>query len=285
MSQDTALVLEGGGFRSMFTSGVLDVFMERGLYGFGSVWGVSAGALVGASFVSRQIGRSCRINLAYRDDRRYMSAYQLATTGNIMSTTFLYQDVQNELDPFDYVTFNSSATTLYAVASDVVFGQPAYLKVDSLPEKTDYLRVSASLPMVSQIVEVQGRRYLDGGTCDSVPVEQALRQEGTTRAVVVLTQDRAYAKKPVSTPGALRTLYGDYPYYLEALLTRPERYNAQRQRIWELERQGSIVVIAPERPVEVGNMEHDGAKLLDLYQQGRDVASKVLADVAAFVGR
>lgn len=283
MIQHTALVLEGGGFRSLFTSGVLDILMERGIYGFASVWGVSAGALTGASYVSRQIGRSARINLAYRDDRRYMSPFQLATTGNIMSTTFLYETVQNELDPFDYETFNRSATSLYAVLSDVVFGQPAYVRIDSLPEQTAYLRASASLPLVSQVVEIDGRRFLDGGTCDSVPVERALDEPGVDRAVVVLTQERPYKKGPMGLEAAARRLYGDFPYYLEALLDRHERYNAQRKRIWELESSGKILVIAPERPVEVGNMEHDGAKLLDLYQQGRQATARALEPLVRFL--
>lgn len=283
MIQHTALVLEGGGFRSLFTSGVLDVLMERGIYGFASVWGVSAGALVGSSYVSRQVGRSARINLAYRDDRRYMSPFQFATTGNIMSTTFLYETVQNKLDPFDYETFNHSATAMYAVLSDVVFGQPAYVRIDSLPEQTDYLRASASLPLVSQIVEIDGRRYLDGGTCDSVPVERALEEPEVDQAVVVLTQERPYKKGPMGMEAAARRLYGTYPYYLEALLNRHERYNAQRERIWELESAGKILVIAPERPVEVGNMEHDGAKLLDLYQQGRQAAARSLEPLAHFL--
>ncbi len=283
MIQHTALVLEGGGFRGLFTSGALDVLMERNIYGFASVWGVSAGALIGSSYVSRQVGRSARINLAYRDDRRYMSPYQLATTGNIMSATFLYETVQNELDPFDYETFNSSPTTMWATLSDVVFGQPAYVRIDSLPEQTDYLRASASLPLVSQIVDIDGHRYLDGGTCDSVPAERALREPDVERAVVVLTQERPYKKGPMSLESAARRLYGDYPYYLEALLNRHERYNAQRERIWELEAAGKIFVIAPERPVQVGNMEHDGAKLLDLYQQGRQATSARLAELTAFL--
>ena len=278
----TALVLEGGGFRGVFTSGVLDVFMERGIWDFSDVWGVSAGALVGSSFVSRQIGRSLRINLAYRDDRRYMSAYQLATTGNIMSPTFLYDDVQNELDPFDYETFNASATRMWAVVSDVVFGQPAYVQIDELPAKTEYLRASASLPLVSQIVELDGHRYLDGGTTDSVPVERALEEPGVDRAVVVLTQHRAFVKQPMSMMQAAARAYGDYPLYLEAIGNRHERYNAQRERIWELERAGRVVVIAPEKPVEVANKEEDGAKLLDLYVQGRHCAEQALARVAAF---
>ena len=280
----TALVLEGGGFRGLFTSGVLDVLMERGVWGFSDVWGVSAGALIGTGFVSRQVGRSVRINLAYHDDRRYMSTYQLATTGNIMNTTFLYETIQNELDPFDFETFNASPTRMWAVTSDVVFGTPAYNLIDRMPEKTDYIRASASLPLVSQIVEIDGHRYLDGGTTDSVPVERALAEPGVDRAVVVLTQHRDYVKGPMSMSAAANTLYGDYPYYLEAMRTRHERYNAQRQRIWDLERKGDVVVVAPPTPVEVSNTGAPGAKLLDLYVQGRHEAERSLTAIAALMG-
>ncbi len=283
MLSSTALVLEGGGFRGVFTAGVLDVLLEHGVYGFASVWGVSAGALIGASYVSRQVGRSIRINLAYCNDRRYMSAYQLATTGNIMSTTFLYDDVQNELDPFDYATFNASPTRLYATVSDVLFGRADYIPIDRLPEKTDYLRASASLPVVSRIVRIDGGLYLDGGTTDSVPLARAFREPGVRRALVILTRERAYRKAPTPLLPAAKRLYADYPYYLEAFSTRPERYNAQRDYLWEEERAGRAFIIAPDRPVEVANMEHDGARLLDLYMQGRRAAESSLDRLAGFL--
>lgn len=272
MRNDIALVLEGGGFRGIFTAGVLDVFMERGLAGFSSAWGVSAGALMATNYLAGQPGRSCRINLAFRDDKRYMSAYQLAKTGNIVGTTFLYNEVQNDLDPFDYETFNANPTRLYAVVSDVTFGQPDYIEITSLPEKLDYVRASASLPVVSRMVDVDGRLLLDGGTTDSVPLKRALAEPGNGKAVVVLTQERSYKKQSVPLLPAAKKLYGDFPYYLEAIETRPERYNAQREYIWEQEEAGNAFVLAPARPVSVANMEHDGAKLLDLYLQGRSAA-------------
>lgn len=274
MRNDIGLVLEGGGFRGMFTAGVLDVFMERGLAGFESVWGVSAGALMATSYLSGQLGRSCRINLAFRDDKRYMSTYQLAKTGNIVGTTFLYNEVQNDIDPFDYDAFNANPTRLFATVSDVTFGTPDYIEITSLPEKMDYVRASASLPVVSRMVKVDGRLLLDGGTTDSVPLERALREPGCSRAVVVLTQERAYRKGQTSLMPAARKLYEDFPYYLQAIESRPERYNAQRDYIWEQEQAGNAFILAPERPVSVANMEHDGAKLLDLYLQGRSVAAQ-----------
>ncbi len=283
MRNDTGLVLEGGGFRGMFTAGVLDVFMERGLQGFSSAWGVSAGVLMATSYLSGQLGRSCRINLAFRDDKRYMSTYQLAKTGNIVGTSFLYGEVQNDIDPFDYDAFNANPTRLFATVSDVTFGTPDYIEITSLPEQMDYVRASASLPVVSRMVKVDGRLLLDGGTTDSVPLERALREPGCSRAVVVLTQERSYRKGAASLMPAARKLYEDFPYYLQAIETRPERYNAQREYIWAQEQAGNAFILAPERPVSVANMEHDGAKLLDLYLQGRTVALKRWDDLQEFL--
>lgn len=284
MKNSTALVLEGGGFRGIFTSGVLDVFMERGLAGFSSVWGVSAGALNAVNYLAGQVGRTCRINLAFRDDRRYMSPYQLAKTGNIMSTTFLYNDVQNELDPFDYDAFARNPSRMYAVLSDVVFGRPEYVRITDLRTQTDYVRASASLPVLSRMVELDGRLFLDGGTTDSVPLERALREPDSERAVVVLTRERGYKKTSSSLLPLARQMYDDYPYYLQALERRPQMYDAQRAYIWAQEEAGRAFVICPEGPVSVANMEHDGAKLLDLYMQGRRAAQKQWARLEAFLG-
>lgn len=285
MSDDVALVLEGGSYRSMFTAGVLDVLMERGVWGFSSVWGVSAGSLVGINYVSRQPGRAARINLAYRDDRRYLGLYQLASTGDIMSSSFLYRDIQDELDPFDFVAFNGSATSMYAIASDVVFGTPAYIEITELPEKTDYLRASASMPLFSRIVEVDGRRLLDGGTCDSVPAAEALAR-GADRAVVVLTRERGFQKDALTgaTQALVRRTYADYPSYMERVLDRPRRYNEQRRELRRLEGQGKILAVCPDKPVTVGTSRHGGADLLDLYVQGRTVGARMVARVAEYLG-
>ena len=170
----TALVLEGGGYRGVFTAGVLDVLMEKGLTGFDSVWGTSAGALNAVTFRARQIGRYIRVVLAFRDDSRMMSVMSLAKTGSIAGNDFLYHEVQERLDPLDVETFNSGSTPVWACATDVTFGTPAYLPIRRMPDDMDKIIASASLPMLSEIVEVDGRRCLDGGTADSVPVEVAL---------------------------------------------------------------------------------------------------------------
>ena len=288
-----ALVLEGGGFRGLFTAGVLDVLQERGLYDFSSVWGVSAGAINASNFRSRQIGRTMRDMLAFRDDKRFMSLWSLATTGNMAGADFMYDEVQNHIDPCDVDTFNASELPMYAVVSDVTFGTADYLSVRRFPDDIDRVRASASLPMVSRIVEIDGKRYLDGGTTDSIPFETAMGLPGAReieghvpaeRALVVLTQDRGFVRGAGSEAIALKShLYDAYPYYLEALATRGERYNAQRELLWKLEAEGRCLVIAPEEPVTVGNSERSGEPLLKLYVAGRRQAEARLAEIDAFL--
>lgn len=288
-----ALVLEGGGFRGMFTAGVLDVLQERGVYAFSSVWGVSAGAINAANFRSRQIGRTMRDMLAFRDDRRFMSLWSLASTGDLAGADFMYDEVQNRLDPCDVETFNSSDLPMYAVASDVTFGTAAYLPVRRFPEDVVKVRASASLPAVSRMVEIDGHRYLDGGTTDSVPYAAALGLPGASeveghvpasRALVVLTRERAYKKTPSGERLALRSRrYERFPYYVEALTTRWSRYNEQRERLWELEAEGTCLVMAPEGPVGVRSNEREGLPLLELYLQGRRLAEGRIDEIREFV--
>ncbi|WP_282741339.1 patatin family protein [Olsenella uli] len=296
MIQGNALVLEGGGFRGMFTAGVLDVLQEQGMYDFASVWGVSAGAINAASFMSHQIGRTMRIMLAFRDDRRFMSLWSLATTGDLAGGEFMYEEIQNNLDPSDDATFNANETRMFAVVSDVVFGTPAYLPCRRFPEDVANVRASASMPLVSRMVDIDGHRYLDGGTTDSIPFEVALgigapcEIEGhvpARRALVVLTQDRSYEKSGADEQLSVRShRYDGYPYYIDALLGRAESYNAKRERLFDLERadESPVLVIAPERPVEVSTNGGDGGELLDLYLQGRRQAADRLQEIASFLG-
>lgn len=289
---NTALVLEGGGYRGVFTAGVLDVLMEHGMYGFSNVWGVSAGALAATSYVSKQIGRTIRIMLSFRDDRRLMSFFSLATTGNIAGGDFLYHTVQEELDPCDVDTFNSNPMRMFAVASDVVFGTPRYFEIESLPADVEKIRASSSLPLVSTAVEVDGHRYLDGGTTDSVPVEAALGMgslsgledyEAADRAVVVLTRQRDYVKnKQLERLARMSRRYAEYPLYLDALGTRARRYMEQREHIWKLEQESRVFVLAPDDPIKMSTTEHEGWPMLELYLKGRKKAEQLFDDLVTF---
>lgn len=290
----TALVLEGGGFRGIFSAGVLDVLQEKGIYGFGSVWGVSAGAINAVSFKSRQIGRSMRIILAFRDDKRFMSLWSWATTGNIAGAEFMYDEIQNRLDPCDNEVFNANPLRMYAVATDTMFGNAAYLPCISFPDDVHNVQASASLPMVSNRVEIGGHLYLDGGTADSIPFAVALGLPRTPRveghepascAVVVATRERGFIKTNKTEQMYLRSRrYDGYEYYTKALATRAERYNACRKQMMELEKEGRVLVIEPPRPVEVGNTGATGEKLLELYLQGRTAATEKLDQLRSIAG-
>lgn len=279
-----ALVLEGGSYRGQFTAGVLDVLMEYGIE-VDACYGVSAGTLNGMSYKSRQIGRTNRINLAFCNDSRFMGSRSLATTGSIVGYDFMLNDVQDTLDPLDNEAYAENPMPLYATVTDIVFGTADYLEVENAMLDVDAVRASTSLPMVTQPVEIDGHVYLDGGIADSVPVEHVLEEAGYDRALVVLTQDRAYKKGPYEFLGAAKAAYSAYPYLVDALADRHERYNEQRQHIWDYEREGRVLVLAPERPVEVAHVEHNPEKLLDLYLQGRMVAANLLQEIRDFVSR
>ena len=227
-----ALVLEGGSFRGQFTAGVLDVLMEAGVE-IPAVYGVSAGALNGVNYKSHQIGRANRINLAFCNDSRFMGAASFASTGSIVGYDFIFNDVQDRLDPFDNETFDASPIEMYAVATDMLFGTATYLPVKSAVLDLDAVRASTSLPLVTPPVEIDGHKYVDGGVADSVPIEHVLEEAGFDRAVVIVTQDRSYEKKPYEFMPAARARYADYPYLLEAIETRHDRYSIQRMHLWK----------------------------------------------------
>ena len=280
-SGKTALILEGGSFRGQFTAGVRDVMLEHGIE-VPACYGVSAGALNGLNFKSRQIGRVNRVNLAFCNDRRYIGTKSLTATGSLIGYDFMLNDVQDRLDPFDNDAFLANPMRLFATMTDILFGTPSYLEVKNAVLDIDILRATTSLPLITQPVSIDGHLDRDGGVADSVPIEHALEDEGYRRAIVVLTQHRGYQKEPYELMAAARARYSEYPYLLEALETRHERYNEQREHIWDYERDGRALVIAPQRPVEVGHIERDPAKLLDLYIQGRQEATRLLDPIREF---
>ena len=290
----TALILEGGGYRGIYTGGVTDVLLEHGITGFSSVWGVSAGAMSGANYIARQIGRTVRVMLAFRDDSRLMSMKSFATTGNVTNVEFMYDEIQNRLDPFDTEAFNENVKTqpFVAIATDVVFGRAAYLTPTEFPRDLCMVQASASLPTLSKLVKIHGHYYLDGGTGDSIPFERAMGMNGelpegveqADRCVVVLTRDRSYLRPRDGEKFTLRShRYDTYPFFIKALKNRWTRYNACREHLWELEREGRCLVIAPDSPVEVGVSESRGEPLLRLYHQGREQTARRIEEIRDFV--
>jgi len=270
----TGLVLEGGSVRGIFTAGVLDVFLEKGIW-FDGVIGVSAGAIHGCSYLSGQHGRSIRYYMNYCSDPRFMSFSSLMKTGDLVGADFCYHEIPEKMDIYDNDAFRKNNVPFYAVCSNVETGEPEYLQMKDMFQDIDILRASASMPYVSRIVEIGGKKYLDGGSTDSIPVE-AFRKMGYEKNVVVLTRDISYRKKPEMRMLS-KGMYRKYPAFAKALADRYKMYNRTVERILELEREGCVFVIRPSTPPQIGRMEKDPRKVRALYDQGREDALRVLS--------
>ena len=275
------LVLEGGGMRGSYTLGILDVLLEQKLY-FPYVIGVSAGACNAASYGSRQHSRGQRIQETYITDKRYLSLGNLFSKGrSLYGMDFIFDEIPSKLEPFDFDAFYATGARTVVGVTDVTTGKCVY--IDTPPRETynDYIRASSSIPLFSPIVTVDGKQYLDGGTADAIPVEEALRH--CEKAVVITTRTRDYVKSP--TPGKLlyRTMLRKYPGMIETCETRHIRYNAQRERLRKLEEQGRVFAFYPDE-MDVGVFEKDPHKLHAIYEQGRRHALQRLDALNAFLG-
>ncbi len=278
----TGLVLEGGAMRGMFTAGVIDVLMENDIPFDGAI-GTSAGAGFGCNYKSRQIGRVIRYNKKYCRDKRYVSVWSLIKTGDLYGADFVYRELPDNLDPFDVDTFSSSPMEFYVTCTDIVTGQAVYHKCDKGDAKDIlWMRASASMPLASRIVEIDGLLLSDGGMADSIPLRH-FQEIGYDRNVVVLTQPYDYEKKRNRLMPVLRMVYRKYPKFIEALETRHERYNETVEYIKELEKAGDIFVIRPPKALEIGAVEHDPCQLQRVYEIGRAQATNKLDDLKAYL--
>lgn len=274
----TGLVLEGGGMRGLYTIGVLDCFLDRG-FTADYVVGVSAGACNGVSFVSGQRGRSLRVNTNYLGDKRYLSVWSFLKTGSMFGMDFLFNEIPSKLEPFDYGAFLASPTEFYAGVTDVSTGKPVYFGKDAMRDNARVLRASSSIPVFSPVVELDGGKYLDGGTADPIPVRRAL-EDGCDRLIVVLTRDRSYRKPPESFRWIYNKVFRNNPAMIAALDQRHERYNETLEFLRQLERDGIAQVIAPSEPVKISRFEKDMQKLSALYDRGMQDADAFLSATA-----
>lgn len=266
IDRKTGLVLEGGGMRGVFTSGVLDAFMKHDLT-FPYVVAVSAGACNGMSYVSHQPRRARISNIDYLERYKYIGIRHLVTQGCIFDRDLLYDKFPNQYLPFDFDTFFNSEMEFEMVTTNCRTGLPMYLSERHDRQRAlDIVRASSSLPYVSKIVDVDGEPMLDGGIVDSIPVERAIAK-GFPRNVLVLTRNKGYRStgRDHKTP---RFVYRNYPRLRVALSHRIEAYNAQLDTIDRMEAEGRVLCIRPERPMEVGRIEKDTAKLERLYEEG-----------------
>ena len=278
------LVLEGGGMKGVFTAGVLDFLMDKKIM-FSSVYGVSAGACHMTSYISGQRGRAFDISVDYLDTRWYCSIPSLVTTGNLFNTEVAYSLIPNDLNPFDHEAYEKYEGNAYSVVTDVETGKPEYLRLKSCRGKNmDKIRASASLPLVARMVEVNGRKYLDGGLSDAIPLERSVRS-GNGKNLVVLTKEVGYVRTPISGAelAMLKVRYAAYPNIWKLMRNRDIRYNRQLQYVQDMEKEGRAFVIRPQHKSDTSRIDKNPEHLKQLYQEGYAEAEKNYDKLMAYL--
>jgi len=279
----TGLVLEGGALRGLFSAGVMDVMMEHGVTA-DAVVGVSAGAVFGCNFKSRQIGRTIRYNKKYCRQWRFGSFRSLLLTGDYYGADFCYRRIPEELDVFDVKTYQQTDMTFDVVCTDIETGEAAYHRCSSaMGEDLKWMRASASMPLASTPVEIDGRKYLDGGIADSIPLHY-MESLGIKHNIVILTQPRGFVKEKNRLLPILRWVLKKYPKLIKTLEERHEKYNAMTREIEEKEAAGEILVIRPEAPLGIGAASHDAQEMERVYQLGRTMGEKRIKEIMKFNG-
>ena len=278
----TGLVLEGGGMRGLFSAGVMDVLMEHGIR-FDGIVGVSAGATFGCNYKSHQPGRVLRYNLRFRDEPRYMGLRSLLRTGDLVGAEFSYHTMPKELDVFDRATYGADPTEFHVVSTDAMTGEPVYHRIDTMDDEgLDWLRASASMPLVSRPVRLGDRLLLDGGISDSIPLRY-FQGQGFERNVVILTQPKGFYKKRTRLMPLFRLFMRRYPAVVRAMSKRHLMYNGELAYLGEEERRGSTLVICPADALPIGRTEQAERKMRRVYQAGRTQAEAMLPQTKAFI--
>lgn len=277
----TILVLEGGGLRGIYTAGVLDVLLEHHIK-VDAIVGVSAGALFGINYVSEQRGRCLRYNLNYVKNIHYMGLYSWITTGNIMNQKFCFDTLVHTLDPFDFKKFQKSKIKFYCVVTNVETGKAEYIEIKNIEKQMEYLRASGSMPIVSKIVELDGKKYLDGGISDSVPIEWAFNQ-GYEKVIVVETRMKNYRKKD-SSMFFFHLFYKKYPEFLRTIKSRPKEYNKTKKLILR-ENHKRCFVIRPSQLVKIGRVEKNKKRIQKMYDLGVSDAEHAMESLKDYLSQ
>lgn len=275
------LVLEGGAMRGLFTAGITDVMMEAGIEPDGVI-GVSAGAAFGCNIKSRQPGRAIRYNTRFANDPRYSGLRSLLKSGDYFNAEFGYHIVPKQYDIFDVETFEQNPMVFIVVCTDVLTGQAVYHRMDRVSfDELEWLRASASMPLASKVVEVGGRKLLDGGVADSIPLEY-FEHIGYDRNVVILTQPAGFVKEPNKLMPLMRLGLRRYPKMVEALAMRHKMYNRELEYVRQAEREGRCLVIRPEEKIPIGHISHDPEQMRRVYEIGRKMGEQYIDRIKAF---
>ena len=277
------LVLEGGAMRGLWTAGITDVMMEHDIWPDGLV-GVSAGAAFGCNYKSRQIGRAIRYNMRFAKDSRYSGIRSLLTTGDYFNAEFDYHIVPKQYEIYDDDAFNHNPMEFIVVCTDVETGEAVYKPLTEANYDTyEWIRASASMPLVSKVVSIQGRKLLDGGVADSIPLAYT-ESRGYDRNVVVLTQPLGYQKEHNRLMPLMRLALRRYPEMIKALDYRHIMYNKQLEYVAQAEREGRCLVIRPDARIPIGHISHNPQQMQHVYQIGRAIGERYIERIKDFWG-
>lgn len=277
------LVLEGGGMKGIYTAGVLDLFLDRGI-DFSSVYGVSAGACHMCSYLSKQRGRALDISIDYLDMKQYCSVESFLITGDIFNVDMCYHLIPDYLYPYDNEAYKRYEGRAFSVVTNIVTGQAEYLRIRDMEKDIDMVRASASLPLVSRNVEIGGKLYLDGGISDAIPLRRSIL-DGNRKNVVIMTKEVGYRRKPVDRAQLtlIKARYAKYPKVAGLMAKRHINYNESLDYIERLRKKGQVFVIRPGKPSAVGRIEHDKEKMRALYREGYTDAEKQFEEMTTWL--
>ena len=279
----TGIVLEGGAIRTIFSTGVCDALLTRGLM-TDYVIGVSAGIAYGVSYVSKQSRRNLDIMVRYINDKRYMGWENLLRRGNhaYFGLDFVFETIPKQLVPFDYDTFAAYPGEVEAVVTNMDTGRPEYFPVERGDDRLKLLQATCALPFLFPVYTIQGRPYMDGGASDAIPFERAFAK-GCDRLILVLTRERGYVRRPEKLQHLIDLAYHKYPGFCEAMRHRADTYNRVRGRLFQLEREGKVLLFAPKSTVGFHRTEQDIDKIKALWQDGYDQGIARLDEVETFL--
>lgn len=280
----SGLVLEGGGIRALYTSGVLDAFIENGIE-FDYVIGVSAGTCNGVSFLGKNLHRMRDITIQYSCDKRYKSVNSMIKNGEYLNSKWIFGELTYELFPLDYDMYDKSGAKFCAVVTNIDTGRSEYLYPEgAFRNNCEELRASCAMPIATKPVEINGKRYCDGGVADSIPLKRAF-DDGCEKCVTILTQDRDYVKKPVSPQPAIKLMLRKYPVLSNAVLNRHNMYNEQKKYVFEKEKSGETFVICPEKPLNVSTLNVTTEQQKELYKMGYEQGVRLIDDVKKYLSK
>ena len=279
----TGIVLEGGAIRTIFSTGVCDALLTRGLM-TDYVIGVSAGIAYGVSYVSKQSRRNLDIMVRYINDKRYMGWENLLRRGNhaYFGLDFVFETIPKQLVPFDYDTFAAYPGEVEAVVTNMDTGRPEYFPVERGDDRLKLLQATCALPFLFAVYTIHGRPYMDGGASDAIPFERAFAK-GCDRLIIVLTRERGYVRRPEKLQHLIDLAYHKYPGFCEAMRHRADTYNRVRGQLFQLEREGKVLLFAPKSTVGFHRTERDIDKIKALWQDGYDQGIARLDEVETFL--